>query len=106
MPVIRHNRAGPRTRDHRSSSTLRDKGVVTIPQDIREQLHLETGDELLVTVEDGRIVLAPATLIPRDQAWFWTKEWQTMEGEADLDKEAGRVERYATDEDFLASFEE
>lgn len=102
------NRSGPRSRTpHRpSSSVLRDKGVVTIPQAIREQLDLATGDELLISVEDGRIVLEPATLIPRDQTWFWTQEWQAKEAEAEADKAAGRVERFATDEDFLASFEE
>lgn len=99
------NRSGPRTREpRRPSSVLRDKGVVTIPQAIREQLDLATGDELLITVEDGRIVLAPATLVPRDQAWFWTQEWQAREAEAD--KAAGRVEQFASDEDFLASFKE
>ena len=101
------NRSGPRSRKpHRPSSVLRDKGVVTIPLAIREQLDLATGDELLISVEDGRIVLEPATLIPRDQAWFWTQEWQAMETEAEADKAAGRVERFNTDEDFLASFEE
>ena len=106
MTTIR-NRSGPRSREqHRPSSVLRDKGVVTIPQAIREQLDLATGDELLITVEDGRIILAPATLVPRDQAWFWTQEWQAREAEAEADKAAGRVEEFASDEDFLASFKE
>ena len=103
------NRAGPRSREHshrRTASVLRDKGVVTIPQSIRDELDLATGDELLVTVEDGRIVLVPATLIPRDQAWFWTSEWQAMEAEAEADKTAGRVEVFTNDEDFLASLKE
>lgn len=100
------DRAAPRNRQRRAASVIRDKGVVTIPQSIREELHLDTGDELIITVEDGRIVLSPATLIPRDQAWFWTPEWQAKEAEAEADKAAGRIERYETDEDFLASFEE
>ncbi|WP_323747500.1 AbrB/MazE/SpoVT family DNA-binding domain-containing protein [Catenulispora rubra] len=79
---------------------------MTIPQAIREELDLSTGDELLISVEGGRIVLEPATLIPRDQAWFWTPEWQAMEAEAESDKVAGRVERFASDEEFLASLEE
>ena len=106
MNPLTTSRPGPRSRERRPSSVLRDKGVVTIPQAIREQLDLSTGDELLITVEDGRIVLAPATLIPRDQAWFWTKEWPAMEAEADADKVAGRVERFTSDEDFLSSLKE
>jgi hypothetical protein len=38
---------------------------------------------LVATVEDGRLVLIPASVIPDDQAWFWTPEWQAKEAEAD-----------------------
>lgn len=62
---------------------MRKKGVVTIPQEIREQFDLHEGDHLVVTVEDGRIVLIPASIIPKDQAWFWTPEWQAKEREVD-----------------------
>jgi antitoxin PrlF len=30
-------------------------------------------------------------LIPHDQAWFWTREWQTGEREASEDIAAGRL---------------
>lgn len=72
-----------RRRPHLVSTPVRKKGVVTIPQDIREQLDLREGDQLVVAVEDGRIVLTPASLIPDDQAWFWTPEWQAKEQEVD-----------------------
>jgi AbrB family looped-hinge helix DNA binding protein len=49
---------------------LRVRGIVTIPQTFRERLGLETDDQLIVTVEDGRIVLTPATVIPRMLAPF------------------------------------
>ena len=32
--------------------------------------------------EDG-LLLIPKKLISKDQAWFWTKEWQEKEKEAD-----------------------
>jgi AbrB family looped-hinge helix DNA binding protein len=35
------------------SASMRNKGVVTIPQAVREQLHLKAGDNLLITVKDG-----------------------------------------------------
>jgi antitoxin PrlF len=82
-------------------AVLRDKGVVTIPQAIRDELGLIVEDQFLVTVEDGRIVLSPATLVPRDQAWFWTVEWQAREAEADADLAAGRTTRFDSDEEFL-----
>jgi len=30
-------------------------------------------------------------IIPRDQLWFWTKEWQKREKEAEEDIKAGRI---------------
>ncbi len=42
----------------------------------------------------------------KSQAWFWTPEWQAKEREADEDIAAGRVRRFMSDEEFLASLEE
>jgi len=38
-----------------------------------------------------------------DEAWYWTPEWQAAEREADEDIAAGRVERFDTPEEILAS---
>lgn len=53
---------------------------------------------LLREVTDGRI--------DPEQAWFWTREWQEHEREADADLAAGRVTRFESDEDFLAELDE
>jgi hypothetical protein len=44
--------------------------------------------------------------IDTEQAWFWTREWQRREREADEDLLAGRVMRYESDEQFLAALDE
>ena len=88
------------------SAPLRTKGVLTLPRAVREQLHLEPGDNLLVSVEDGRIVLTPASLVPRGQEWFHTPRWQAMEAEADEDLALGRQVRHENDDDFLASLDQ
>lgn len=44
------------------------------------------------------------TSYPKDQAWFWTPEWQAGEREADEDIRAGRTTRYENADAFLASF--
>lgn len=42
--------------------------------------------------------------IPCDQGWFWTKEWQEMEREADEDIAAGRVSGpFTSSEEFMKS---
>jgi AbrB family looped-hinge helix DNA binding protein len=74
------------SRRHRPQLTtlaIRRKGIITIPEAIRAELGLREGDHLVATVEDGRLVLIPASVIPDDQAWFWTPEWQAKEAEAD-----------------------
>src|SRR5580658_8662625 len=73
----------PRRRLHPTTVAMRRKGIVTIPDAIRQELDLHEGDHLVATVEDGRIILTPASVIPDDQAWFWTPEWQAKEAEAD-----------------------
>lgn len=67
------------------------KHQITIPKDVFEELNLEVGDFLEAGIEDNTIVLVPKKLIPKDQAWFWTKEWQKREREADEDIREGRL---------------
>jgi AbrB family looped-hinge helix DNA binding protein len=66
-----------------STTRIGPKHQITIPKDIFETLNLEVGDFLEAGIEDNTIVLVPKKLIPKDQAWFWTKEWQKGEREAD-----------------------
>lgn len=53
---------------------------------------------LLEEITDGRI--------DPEQAWFWTREWQDKEREADEDLAAGRGTKYESDEAFLGALEE
>lgn len=64
---------------------------VTIPKDIFDQLALEEGDFLDVQSHNNAIVMVPKKLIPKDQGWFWTREHQEKEREANADLAAGRV---------------
>jgi AbrB family looped-hinge helix DNA binding protein len=84
MAVTEHRR-----RPQLTTLAIRRKGIVTIPEAIRQELGLHEGDYLVATVEDGRIVLIPASVIPDDQAWFWTPEWQAKEAEADQEIAVG-----------------
>jgi antitoxin MazE len=59
------------------------KHQVTIPQEAFRRLGLKPGDFLEVEVRGEALYLVPQRLIPRDQAWFWTREWQEKEREAD-----------------------
>jgi len=59
------------------------KHQITIPKEVFDSLDLEVGDFLETQIKGNAIVLIPKKLVPKDQEWFWTKEWQEMEKEAD-----------------------
>jgi AbrB family looped-hinge helix DNA binding protein len=70
---------------------IRGKAQLTIPKEIIKQLNLKTGDHINVEIENGTLVLKPVVMIPKEQAWFWSKEWQAGEKEAEADIKAGRI---------------
>jgi AbrB family looped-hinge helix DNA binding protein len=84
-------------------TTLRAKGQLTLPEEIRAAAHLEDGDLFDAEITDEGILLRPRKVIDATQAWFWTPGWQAGEREADADQAAGRVEVFGSEEDFTAA---
>jgi AbrB family looped-hinge helix DNA binding protein len=93
--------ASDRRRPQVTTLAIRRKGIVTIPEAIRQELDLHEGDHLVAMVEDGRLVLIPASVVPDDQAWFWTPEWQAKEAEAEQEIAKGEGAVMSA-EDFVA----
>ncbi len=83
------------------SVRLGAKHQVTIPHRISKALQLRKGDHMLMRLVGRRVELIPARLVPRDQLWFWTPEWQRKEREADQDIAAGRLKEFESVEDLL-----
>ncbi len=77
------------------------KHQVTIPSRISRALHLKKGDHLMMRLVGGRVEMAPAALVPKDQLWFWSREWQEKEREADEDIAAGRIKTAASADELL-----
>ncbi len=84
-----------------SRTTLRARGQITLPDDIRAAARLEEGDLLDAEITDEGILLRPRKVIDATQAWFWSPEWQTAERDADLDRAAGRVETFESGDQLL-----
>ena len=84
-------------------TTIRAKGQVTIPREIREAARLAEGDPIEIELTPDGIMLRPKKLIDSTQAWFWGRAWQAGESEAEADIAAGRVTVQTADEDFLSS---
>lgn len=77
------------------------KHQVTIPRRISRALRLKAGDHMLIRLVGDRVEMVPASLVPRDQLWFWTSEWQRMEHEAEEDIIHGRVKEFESAEALL-----
>ncbi len=54
--------------------TMSDRGRITIPSAIREALHLDDTAQLRLDIVDDRLVITPALVIPREDAWAYTPE--------------------------------
>jgi AbrB family looped-hinge helix DNA binding protein len=68
------------------------KRQIAIPKKVMEALEIKPGDEVEFEVEkkSARLVPIKTIKVPRDQAWFWTPEWQKKEKAADQDLDLGR----------------
>jgi AbrB family looped-hinge helix DNA binding protein len=45
------------------------KGLLTLPKSIREQLNINVGDYLDVTIEAGKVILQKVEIIPKKIDW-------------------------------------
>ena len=64
---------------------------ITIPQSLRKMIRLAVGDYLEVDIQDSTLVIRPVKVVHADQEYFFTKEWQEKEAEAERDIAAGKL---------------
>ena len=67
---------------------------ITLPESLRKRLGIDIGDILEAEIKDGKIVLLPKKMIDADQAWFWSKDWQAAEKEAQQDIKTCKVKKF------------
>ena len=75
---------------------LKQKSQVTIPKDFVKKLNLKVGDKLEIEEEEGKLVITPVVVVPKDQAWFYSPEWQKKEQEVDRQKKEGKIHKAAS----------
>ncbi|WP_082238499.1 AbrB/MazE/SpoVT family DNA-binding domain-containing protein [Salinicoccus sp. YB14-2] len=84
---------------------FKKKSQVTVPSKIVEALDLKEGDDLQCRLEDGKIVLVPTISIPKDQAWFWSEQWQKEEREVEQQIKDGKLSEAKNLEDTLSDLD-
>ena len=70
---------------------IQKKYQITLPKTVRDSFGLEIGDYIEIEKSEGNILLKPVSVIPKDQRYFHTKQWQKKEAEADEDVKEGSV---------------
>lgn len=71
--------------------SMNEEGQLTLPPTVRRELGLEGEAEFQVEVQDGKLVLQPAVVIPREDLWAYTPENLAKIRRAQRDIEEGRV---------------
>ena len=64
---------------------------IALPREIVKALGLKINDYLDIQVQNNKLVIEPQLVIPKDQAYFYTKEWQKNEAKADADIKKDRT---------------
>jgi len=67
---------------------------ITLPLWVMRRFHVSAGDFIRLEETDDGILLKPAKLVDPSQAYFWTKEWQEGEREAEDDIRKGRIKGF------------
>ena len=73
---------------------VREKYQITIPEDVRAKIPLQVGERVEVIAEGGNIVIRPIIEVPRDQAWFWSKEGQEQIVRSKKNIEKGKLKAF------------
>jgi bifunctional DNA-binding transcriptional regulator/antitoxin component of YhaV-PrlF toxin-antitoxin module len=75
-------------------------GRLTLPADARRRLHLEGETEFEVEIDEAAdtIILRPAIILRREDAWAYTPEHRALLARAHEDSREGRVRQMTEEE--------
>jgi len=78
------------------------RGQITLPASLRQAAHIREGDKIQFLIEGGTISLIVKKLIDKSQTYFWTREWQEGEREAEEDITVGQLKTFDSVDDLIA----
>lgn len=88
-------------------STVRNKGQVTIPVEVRQAAQIEEGTVVEFTVTNAGVLMQPKVqvLVDPDDAWFYSSEWQQVHRQAVAELERGEGTFHKSTEEFLSALD-
>ena len=79
---------------------------IAIPREIIRDLGLKQEDYMDLYISENKVILEPKVLIPKDQAYFYSEQWQADEKEAEDDIKTGRVTRTKNIEELFSKLDQ
>ncbi len=73
------------------SVAMNAQGRITVPADARKALGLTGEAQFQAEIRDEGLLLRPAVLVPREDAWAYTPEHRKLLGQAREDAARGRI---------------
>ena len=67
---------------------------ITLPTWLIQRFHVAVGDFVRLEETKAGVLIKPVKLVDPSQSYFWTKEWQAGEREAERDIRKGRVKKF------------
>ncbi len=78
---------------------LRSRAQVTLPKEAIKKLNLKEGDNLSIEVDEGRVIITPVAVIPKDELWAWSPKTRSAIEEVKQEVKSGNLKEYATVEE-------
>lgn len=70
---------------------IREHYQLTLPLEVRKKIPVNIGDPVEIRInKNNEIVIKPLKLIDASQSWFWAKEHQKAEREAEKELSEGK----------------
>ncbi len=64
-----------------------------------KKLNLKEGDTLSIEVDNGKVIITPVAVIPKDELWAWSPKIRSAIEESKQEAKSGNLKEYAAVEE-------
>jgi len=73
---------------------LRSRAQITLPKEAVKILKLKEGDNLSIEVDNGKVIITPVAVIPKDELWAWSPEMRSALEKSKLEAKQNNLKEY------------
>ena len=75
---------------------LRNRAQITLPKEAVKMLNLKEGDNLSIEVSNGKVIITPVAVIPKDELWAWSPNIRSAIEEGKQEAQKGTLREYTS----------